>query len=101
MPPDNPQFWMYLAGNWYRLEAKEHSFPDDPIGILDVSILQDNILSPILGIKDPRTDNRVDFVGGIRGLTELVKKVDSGQMKAAFSLYPVSMDQLFRYRRQR
>jgi uncharacterized protein (DUF1015 family) len=84
-----------MAGNCYRLEAKAHSFPDDPIGILDVSILQDNILSPILNIQDPRTDNRVDFVGGIRGLGELVKKVDSGQAAAAFSLYPVSMDQLF------
>jgi uncharacterized protein (DUF1015 family) len=94
--PDQPHsFGMYLEGNWYRLDAKEHSFPDDPIGVLDVSILQDNILSPILGIQDPRTDNRVDFIGGIRGLAELVKKVDSGQMKAAFSLYPVSMDQLF------
>jgi uncharacterized protein (DUF1015 family) len=88
-------FGMYLDGNWYRLEVKEDRFPDDPIGILDVSILQENILSPILGIGDPRTDNRVDFVGGIRGLGELVKKVDNGQMKAAFSLYPVSMDQLF------
>ncbi len=89
------QFGMYLDGSWYRLEAKENSFPNDPISILDVSILQENILSPILGILDPRTDNRVDFVGGIRGLAELEKRVDSGQMKAAFSLYPVSMDQLF------
>ncbi|HEY4935538.1 MAG TPA: DUF1015 family protein [Puia sp.] len=88
-------FGMYLAGNWYRLEAKENSFPNDPIGILDVSILQENILSSILGIQDPRTDDRVDFVGGIRGLHELEKRVDSGQMKLAFSLYPVSMDQLF------
>ncbi len=94
--PGQPhRFGMYMAGNWYKLEAKEHSIPDDPIGILDVSILQDNILSPILNIKDPRTDNRVDFVGGIRGLAELIKKVDSGQAAAAFSLYPVSMDQLF------
>jgi len=89
------QFGMYLEGNWYRLEAKIRSFPNDPIGVLDVSILQNNILSPILGILDPRTDERVDFVGGIRGLSELEKRVNSGQMKAAFSLYPVSMDQLF------
>lgn len=89
------RFGMYLEGQWYRLEARKNSFPTDPIGILDVSILQENILSPILGIQDPRTDNRVDFVGGIRGLAELEKKVDSGQMKVAFSLYPVSMDQLF------
>jgi uncharacterized protein (DUF1015 family) len=86
---------MYLEGNWYHLEAKENSFSDDPIGVLDVSILQENILSPILGIKDVRTDNRIDFVGGIRGLGELEKRVDNGQMKLAFSLYPVSMDQLF------
>jgi uncharacterized protein (DUF1015 family) len=88
-------FGMYLEGNWFRLEAKENSFPKDPIGILDVSILQENILSPILGIQDVRTDSRIDFVGGIRGLAELEKRVDSGQMKLAFSLYPVSMDQLF------
>jgi uncharacterized protein (DUF1015 family) len=88
-------FGMYLEGNWYRLEAKENSYPNDPIGILDVSILQENILSPILGILDVRTDNRIDFVGGIRGLQELEKRVDGGQMKLAFSLYPVSMDQLF------
>ncbi len=88
-------FGMYLEGNWYQLEAKKDSFPNDPIGILDVSILQNNILSPLLGIQDPRTDNRVDFVGGIRGLQELEKRVDSGQMKLAFSLYPVSMEQLF------
>ncbi len=88
-------FGMYLGGSWYHLEAKENSFPKDPIGILDVSILQENILSPILGIQDQRTDNRIDFVGGIRGLKELEKRVDSGLMKVAFSLYPVSMDQLF------
>jgi uncharacterized protein (DUF1015 family) len=88
-------FGMYLEGRWYKLEARDSSFPADPIGILDVSILQENILSSILNILDPRTDNRVDFVGGIRGLKELEKRVDSGQMKVAFSLYPVSMDQLF------
>jgi uncharacterized protein (DUF1015 family) len=88
-------FGMYLEGSWYHLEAKENSFPNDPVGILDVSILQENILSPILGIQDQRTDSRIDFVGGIRGLKELEKRVDSGQMKLAFSLYPVSMDQLF------
>jgi len=77
------------------MEAKGNSFPTDPIGVLDVSILQDNILTPLLGIRDPRTDTRIDFVGGIRGLNELEKRVDSGQMKLAFSLYPVSMDQLF------
>jgi uncharacterized protein (DUF1015 family) len=89
------QFGMYLEGTWYKLEAKEDSFPKDPIGILDVSILQENILSPILGIQDVRTDTRIDFVGGIRGMAELEKRVNSGQMKVAFSLHPVSMDQLF------
>jgi uncharacterized protein (DUF1015 family) len=88
-------FGMYLKGNWYHLEAKQDSFSNDPIGILDVSILQVNILSPLLGIQDPRTDNRIDFVGGIRGLKELERRVDSAQMKLAFSLYPVSMEQLF------
>ncbi len=77
------------------MEAKENSFPKDPIGILDVSILHGNILSPILGIHDVRTDTRIDFVGGIRGLAELEKRVNSGQMKLAFRLYPASMDQLF------
>ena len=89
------QFGMYLDSSWYRLEARENSFRNDPIGILDVSILQENILSPLLGIRDQRTDSRIDFVGGMRGLGELEKRVDSGQMKLAFSLYPVSMDQLF------
>ena len=89
------EFGMYLEGSWYRLESRENSFPKDPIGILDVRILQENILRPLLGILDPRTDSRIDFVGGIRGLKELEKKVDSGQMKLAFSLYPVSMEQLF------
>jgi len=94
-PQQLHQFGLYLEGSWYRLESREKSFPQDPIGVLDVSILQENILSPLLSIMDPRTDKRVDFVGGIRGLGELEKRVDSGQMKAAFSLYPVSMDQLF------
>jgi uncharacterized protein (DUF1015 family) len=88
-------FGMYLEGGWYHLEARENSFPNDPIGILDVSILQENILHPILGIRDQRTDTRIDFVGGMRGLNELEKRVDSGQMKLAFSLFPVSMEQLF------
>jgi uncharacterized protein (DUF1015 family) len=95
VPDQLHRFGMYLEGAWYRIEAKENSFPGDPIGVLDVSILQDNILTPLLGIQDPRTDSRIDFVGGIRGLGELEKRVNSGQMKLAFSLYPVSMDQLF------
>ena len=89
------EFGMYLNGNWYTLIAKEGTWADDPIGILDVSILQKNILDEILAIKDQRTDKRIDFVGGIRGLAELEKRVNSGEMKVAFSLYPVSIQQLF------
>ncbi len=85
--------WPAIGIGW---KLKSIVFRLTRFGILDVSILQNNILSPILNmLKDPRTDNRVDFIGGIRGLAELVKKVDSGQAAAAFSLYPVSMDQLF------
>lgn len=89
------QFGMYLDKNWYSLTAKEGTFTNDPIGILDVTILSNNVLDEILGIKDQRTDKRIDFVGGIRGLGELVKKVDSGEWAVAFSLYPVSIEQLF------
>lgn len=94
--PSGPhEFGMYLDGTWYKLTARPGSFTNDPIGVLDVSILQDNVLSKILGIHDPRTDKRVDFVGGIRGLQELKKRVDSGDMAAAFACYPVSIQQLF------
>jgi uncharacterized protein (DUF1015 family) len=89
------EFSMYLQGNWYRLVASEGTYTTDPIGILDVTILQNNVLDKLLGIKDPRTDKRIDFVGGIRGLEELVKRVDSGEMKVAFALYPVTIQQLF------
>ncbi|RYZ22613.1 MAG: DUF1015 domain-containing protein [Chitinophagaceae bacterium] len=89
------EFGMYLGTQWYRLAAKEGSFRNDPIGVLDVTILQEGILGGILNINDPRTDNRVDFVGGIRGLGELEKRVQSGEAAAAFSLYPVSIQQLF------
>jgi uncharacterized protein (DUF1015 family) len=88
-------FGMYINKTWYALTAKEGSFTNDPIGILDVTILSNNILSKLLGIQDQRTDTRVDFVGGIRGLGELEKRVESGEMAAAFSLYPVTIDQLF------
>ncbi|GAA4317052.1 DUF1015 domain-containing protein [Flaviaesturariibacter amylovorans] len=88
------EFGMYLGNQWYRLTAKEGSFRTDPIGVLDVTILQENVLSRLLNINDPRTDNRVDFVGGIRGLGELEKRVKAGEA-AAFSLYPVSIQQLF------
>lgn len=89
------QFGMYLNGQWYNLTAKEGTYRNDPIGILDVTILQENVLDKLLGIQDPRTDNRIDFVGGIRGLGELQKRVDSGEAKVAFSLHPVSIQQLF------
>lgn len=89
------EFGMYLEGQWYILTSREGTFKKDPIGVLDVSILQKNVLDKILDIEDPRTDNRVDFVGGIRGLEELEKRVNSGEAAAAFSLYPVSIEQLF------
>ncbi len=89
-------FSMYLEGKWYSMTAKAGTYNDnDPIGVLDVTILSNLILDSLLGIKDLRTDKRIDFVGGIRGLGELKKRVDSGEMKAAFALYPVSMQQLF------
>jgi uncharacterized protein (DUF1015 family) len=89
------EFGMYIDGTWYRLTSKEGTYTTDPIGILDVTILQNNILDPLLNIKDPRTDTRIDFVGGIRGLGELEKRVNSSEMKVAFSLYPVTIEQLF------
>lgn len=88
------EFEMYLGGKWYTLIAKKEIVKKDPIGILDVTILEENILNPLLGIKDVRTDKRIDFVGGIRGLQELQRRVDSGEMKVAFALYPVSLKQL-------
>lgn len=88
-------FGMYLGGEWYSLTAKEGTYdPKDPIGVLDVSILSKYALDDLLGIKDLRTDNRIDFVGGIRGLEELSRRVDSGEMKVAFALHPVSMQQI-------
>ena len=88
-------FSMYLAGEWYSLTAKEGTYDDnDPIGVLDVTVLSNLVLDKILGIADLRTSKRIDFVGGIRGLGELQKRVDSGEMKVAFALYPVSMRQL-------
>ena len=88
-------FSMYLDGKWYSLEALAGRYDDqDPIGVLDVTILSNLVLDKVLGIKDLRTDKRIDFVGGIRGLGELKRRVDSGEMKVAFALYPVSMGQL-------
>lgn len=89
------EFGMYLAGRWYKLTAKHGSYTEDPIGVLDVTILSNQVLDKILGITDQRTDKRIDFVGGIRGMGELEKRVNSGEMSVAFSLYPVSIEQLF------
>lgn len=89
------EFSMYMAGQWYKMTAKPGTYNDnDPIGVLDVTILSNNVLDKILDIKDLRTSKRIDFVGGIRGLGELKRRVDSGEMKVAFALYPVSMQQL-------
>ncbi len=94
-PRSAREFGMYLPGQWYRLVARVGTFTaDDPVASLDVSILQNNLLAPVLGIADPRRDERIDFVGGIRGLTELQKRVDSGEMAVAFALYPTSVEQL-------
>ena len=88
-------FSMYLSGNWYSLTAKAGTYDDkDPIGVLDVTVSSNLILDEILGVKDLRTDKRIDFVGGIRGLGELKRRVDSGEMRVALALYPVSMQQL-------
>jgi uncharacterized protein (DUF1015 family) len=90
-------FSLYLGGHWYRLVAKAGRYDnDDPIGVLDVTISSNLILDKLLGITDLRSDKRIDFVGGIRGLEELSRRVDSGEMKMALALYPVTMDQLIR-----
>lgn len=94
-PANLHEIGMYLNKSWYKLVAKPGTFQEDPIGVLDVTILQNNVLSELLNINDPRIDTRVDFVGGIRGLSELEKRVDSSEMAAAFSVFPVSMNQLF------
>jgi uncharacterized protein (DUF1015 family) len=93
--PSGPtEFGMYLDGQWYRLKINSDLVPDDPVQSLDVSLLANNLIDPVLGISDPRTDTRIDFVGGIRGLKELEKRVNSGEMAIAFSLYPTSMEAL-------
>ncbi|MFM7710144.1 MAG: DUF1015 domain-containing protein [Ferruginibacter sp.] len=94
-PEAEHHFGLYLNHHWYKLVAKSGTYTNDPIGVLDVTVLQQQILSPILNIHDQRTDTRIDFVGGIRGLEELERRVDNGEMALAISLYPVSMDQLF------
>lgn len=94
-PAQPHEFGMYLNHQWYILTSRKGTFSDDPIGIMDVTILSNNILDKLLDIDDQRTNKKIDFVGGIRGLEELMKRVDSGEMRIAFSLYPVTMQQLF------
>jgi uncharacterized protein (DUF1015 family) len=94
-PAQLHEFGMYLDKQWYILNSRRDTYTEDPIGVLDVTILSNNIFDKLLGIRDQRTDKRIDFVGGIRGLKELEKRVDSGEMKIAFSLYPVTIRQLF------
>ncbi|NNG14558.1 MAG: DUF1015 domain-containing protein [Gammaproteobacteria bacterium] len=94
-PSKNGEFGMYLDGNWYQLNIHADRIPsDDPVASLDVSLLADQLIEPILDISDPRRDKRIDFVGGIRGLAELERRVNSGEMAVAFSLYPTRIDQL-------
>ena len=93
-PAQPGTFGMYLAGQWYRLSIRAGLIPDDPVGRLDVSLLQQNLIGPILGIDDPRRDKRIDFVGGIRGLGELERRVNSGEMAIAFSFHPTRMEDL-------
>lgn len=88
-------FGFYINNQWYKLTSRPGTYHEDPIGILDISILQQHVLEPLLGIADQRTDKRIDFVGGIRGLEELEKRVNSGEMELAISLFPVSIEQLF------
>jgi uncharacterized protein (DUF1015 family) len=94
-PSQLHEFGMYLDKQWYILVTRKNTYANDPVGVLDVTILSDNILDKILDIEDQRTDKRIDFVGGMRGLSELEKRVSSGEMKVAFSLYPVTIEQLF------
>jgi uncharacterized protein (DUF1015 family) len=93
-PAQNGEYGMYLDGAWYTLNIDPAKIPADPVAKLDVSLLADNLIAPILGIDDPRRDKRIDFVGGIRGLAGLEKRVDSGEMTVAFSLYPTPMSDL-------
>jgi uncharacterized protein (DUF1015 family) len=93
-PQAKGQFGLFIDGKWYLMKAKQHLMIDDPVEGLDVSILQNYVLDAILGIDDPRTSKRVDFVGGIRGIEELERRVNSGEMALAFSLYPTSIQEL-------
>jgi len=94
-PKDIHEFGMYMHQQWYKLTAKKSAYTNNPVDVLDVSILQEKILSPLLGIDDPRTDKRIDFIEGTKGIKALEKKVNKGKASVAFALHPVSMDQLF------
>ena len=93
-PASAHDFGMYLGGRWYKLSIRPELVPDDPIGRLPITVLTRNVIEPLLGIKDPRTDKRIDFVGGARGLGELERRVASGEMAVAFALYPTQMSDL-------
>ena len=95
LPSQPHTFGMYLKNQWYKLSAKSNANSEDPIAALDITVLHENLLQPVLGIADQRTDKRIDFIGGIRGLAELEKRVNSGEMAVAFSIHPVSIQQLF------
>jgi uncharacterized protein (DUF1015 family) len=93
-PASSNEYGMYLDGHWYKLSIQPELVPSDPIGRLPITVLTRNAIEPLLGIKDPRTDKRIDFVGGARGLEELEKRVKSGEMAVAFALYPTQMSDL-------
>jgi len=94
-PAASGEFGMYVGGRWYRLTIKPELIPaNDPIGRLPITLLTRNVIEPIFGVKDPRTDKRIDFIGGGRGLAELERRVASGEMAVAFALYPTQMDDL-------
>ena len=93
-PTSSREYGMYLGGHWYKLSIRPERVPDDPIGRLPITVLTRNVIEPLLGIKDPRTDKRIDFVGGARGLAELERRVTSGEMAVAFALYPPQMADL-------
>jgi uncharacterized protein (DUF1015 family) len=93
-PAKPAEFGMYLDGHWYKLAIQQNLIPSDPVKRLDVSLLADHLLQPVLGINDPRTDSRIDFVGGMRGLGELEKRVNSGEMAVAFAMFPTRMEDL-------
>ena len=93
-PEQRGEFGLYLPGQWYKLSIHPERIPADPVGRLDVSLLHRDLIEPLLGVSDPRRDRRIDFVGGIRGLEELERRVDSGEMALAFALYPTRIDEL-------